>query len=373
MAGFGLRALKKVQEDESQKDKRHYVEHIVYGENSFAVLTYLKLLSEHGPDKVKLICENPIDQQSIISEWKCQVNTLRSGNIAEILMHRKPQLEILPNNTQNMFYKDAKFHKFGGRAKPHEIQEDEDYFIESSFQLKQSGLFTDDQWNNLEETLSAGQLNKYISHIESTKPVDLVEEANFKIHTGEFENYECKNLYWCHSPKSFYKKVENKNELPDELGQYCSALEHRTALVVHFDTDKKIYENKATVFLPQSATHEWGHFIADFNDYDEATGRQEFSCLMFVNEDEVNEEELAKKIRLMKRVIERVFDDFSKSRYDERIHYNQEMFIKNCDDSLYTAIKELPVKFVGQGAPIESPGEEDIKFIPRAILSYLNL
>lgn len=374
MAGFGLRALKKVQEDESQKDKRHYIQHIVYGENSFAILTYLKLLKDHGEDKVKLICENPIDQQSVISEWKCSLNSLRSGDVAEYLMHKKPQLEVLPNDTQNMFYKDAKFHKFGGRAKPHELQQDEEYFAASSFQLKQSGLFSDEDWNSLDETLAAGQLNKFISRIEVCDPTDLVEKSNFKIHTGELENFECENLYWCQSPKSFYKIVENKNKLTDELGKYCSSLEHRTGLVCHFDVDRKIYENKATIFLPQSATHEWGHFIADFNEFDEATDRQEFSCLMFVNEDEVNEEELAKKIRLMKRVIDRVFSDFSKSRYDERIHYNQEMFINNCDDSLYDSLKSLPIKFVGQGAPIKTNSDElKVNYIPRAILSYLEL
>lgn len=373
MAGFGLRALKKVQEDESLKDQRHYIPYIVYGDNSFAILTYLKLLEAHGADKVKLISEGPVDQQSVISEWKCSVNSLRSGDVAEVLMHRKPQLEILPNNTQNMFYKDAKFHKFGGRAKPHELKEDEDYFVDSSFQLKQNGLFTDEQWNSLDETLSAGQLNKYISHIEICEPTDMIEKTNFKIHTGEHENFECEFLYWCQSPKAFYKKVENKESMSDDLGKYCSTLEHRTGLVIHFDVDKKIYDSKATIFLPQSATHEWGHFICDFNDFNEATGRQEFSCLMFVNEDEVNEEDLAKKIKLMKRVIERVFSDFSKSRYDEVIHYGQEIFINKCDDTLAKSIKSLPVKFVGQGAPIETDNSENINYIPRAIISYLDL
>jgi hypothetical protein len=373
MAGFGLRALKKVQEDESLKDKRHYISHIVYGDSSFAILTYLKLLAEHGEQNVKLICESPIDQQSVLSEWKCSVSSLRNADVAQALMHKKPQLEILPVNSINMFYKDAKFHKFTGRAKPYELQEDESYFIDSSFQLKQSGLFTDEQWNSLDETLSVGQLNKYISHIEICKPDDMIEKSNFKIHTGEHENFECEFLYWCKSPKEFYKKVEDKESMSDDLGKYCSTLEHRTGLVIHFDVDKKIFENKATVFLPQSATHEWGHFICDFNEFNEATGRQEFSSLMFVDEDEVNEEDLAKKIRLMKRVIERIFTDFAKSRYDEVIHYSQELFINKCDDTLFNSLKSLPIKFVGQGAPIEAENSENINYIPRAIISYLDI
>ena len=119
--------------------------------------------------------------------------------------------------------------------------------------------------------------------------------------------------------------------------------------------------------------HEWGHFICDFNDFDEVSGRQEFSCLMFVNEDEVNEEELAKKIRLMKRVVDRVFTGFTKSNYNESIHYNQEMYINKCDDSLYESLSTLPIKFIGQGAPMSNTVESKINYIPRAMISYLNL
>ena len=106
---------------------------------------------------------------------------------------------------------------------------------------------------------------------------------------------------------------------------------------------------------------------------DEASGKQEFSCLMYVDEDEVNEEGIAKKIKLMKRVIERVFSDFSKARYNEKIYYSQEMFINNTDDSLYESLKEESVTFIGQGAPIGSENSSEIKYIPRAVMSYLEL
>lgn len=373
MAGFGIRALKKVQDDESQKTKREYFQHIVYGENYFAVLTYLKLIERFGIDKVKLISENPVSKDSITTQLKCSVSTLRDEVIAKKLLEKTPRLEILPNESENVFYKDAKFHKFGGRAKPHELMEDEEEFIDPNFQLKIEGLFTDEHWENLNEILAKGQLNKYLTQIDVTKPTDLVEKTNFKLFTGEYETFECEKLYWCESPKSFYKRVENKNELSDELGSYCTALEERTGLVVHFDCDKEVYDSFGTVFLPQSATHEWGHFIADINKKDIATDRQEFSCLMFVNEDEVNEEDLAKKIKLMKRVLERVLPDFGKTNYSEKIYYSRQLLIKNTQDENFKNYKDEAVSFIGQGAPIGAEDSEKVKFIPRGILSYLEL
>lgn len=373
MAGFGLRALKKVQDDDSSQNKREYIHHLVYGDNFYAALTYLKLIETYGADKVKLVSQNTITQDSITGSWDCSLNTLRSETAAQYLMTQKPQLEILPFGGSNVFYKDTKFHKFTGRAKPHELKEDEAFYLEPFYQIKKEGLFTDEQWNSLDETLASATFEKYIHSIEVTKPEDLVEVTNFKIRTGESETLECETLYWCESPKTFYAKVENKDEISDGVAAYSTALEHRIGLTVHFKVDKKVYDGKGTVFLPQSVTHEWGHFIADFSEFDELASSQEFSCMMFVNEDEVNEEDLAKKIKLMKRVIERVFSEFGKGKYKERIQYDRSILINKTQDELYKSTKQENIKFVGEGAPLEMENSNEYFYLARGILSYLSL
>jgi hypothetical protein len=373
MAGFGLRALKKVQDDDSTQNKREYIPHLVFGDNFYAALTYLKLVAEYGEDKVKLVSENTITQDSITGAWDCSLNTLRSETAAQYLMTQKPQLEILPFGGSNVFYKDTKFHKFTGRAKPHELKEDESYYLNPFFQIKKEGLFTDEQWNSLDETLASATFEKYIDSIEITEPADLVEVTNFKIKTGELETLECEQLYWCESPKTFYAKVENKDEINDGVGAYSTALEHRIGLTVHFKVDKKVYDAKGTVFLPQSVTHEWGHFIADFKEFDELSSSQEFSCMLFVNEDEVNEEDLAKKIKLMKRVIERVFPEFGKGKYKERIQYDRSVLINKTQDDLYGPLTAENIRFIGEGAPLKLENSSEYQYLARGILSFLNL
>ena len=75
----------------------------------------------------------------------------------------------------------------------------------------------------------------------------------------------------------------------------------------------------------------------------------------------------------MKRVLERVFPDFSKVNYSEKIYYSRQLLIKNTQDENFKSYKEESVRFIGQGAPIGAEDAEQIQFIPRALLSYFQI
>lgn len=375
MSGFGLRAFKKLKEESRREEKRQYIPHIVCGDSEYAVLTYLKLRSLHGDDKVKLVCQNPIDKQDIVNQWKCSLYMLRNENVANALRDANVRLEILPGPSTTVFYKDGKFHEIDGRAKPHEFMEDEEYFKDPYFLMKKENLFSLEDWNGLDEILRLGQINKYISSIVRTQPQDLVEKVNFSLVTGEHENLDCEHLYWCESPKSFYKLLENKSEVSDAVTSFCAGVEERVGLTVHFEAEGQVYDGAGTVLLPQSATHEWGYFIVDYDPFNPEKKSQTFSSMMFINLDEVNEEELAKKIRLMKRVIGRVFPEFDKIKYTESYHYKEQVLIKNFqDESFFKDNQDADVlKFVGIGAPIKSPIASEFFYDARGVMSYLQL
>jgi len=353
MAGFGIRAFKKRSPLESKELTKIYYKHIIIGENIWAALSYLKLVKIHGESAVKLICPNTYDKHSIMNELRCSPSKLRDENTATILRDTNIKLEVMPRENSSIFYKDSKFHNFDGRAKPMTLLEDEEFFSAKGFDLKLEAMFDDEEWNNLDETLLRGQDNKFVSKITRTTPNDLVEKTNFVLTTGEIEEYHCEKLYYTHSPRSFYKLVSNKEELNDDLSAYCSALEERVGLNIHFEVDREIHDKSQTVFLPQSQTHEWGHFIIDFDEYNPSTKTQTFKSLMFIDLDEVNEEELAKKVRLQKRSIERIFPEFQKARVTEHIHFDQEFLIKSTDDfsSSYKQTHDGPLIFQGIAAP----------------------
>lgn len=375
MSGFGLRAFKKLKEDSRKQDKRQYIPHIVCGDNEYAVLTYLELRRRFGEEKVRLACRNPVDKQDVINQWKCSLYTVRNENAAAALRDVNARLEIVPGASKVQFYKDGKFHEIDGRARPQKFLEDEEYFKDSCFLMNKENLFSTEDWNDLDEILRRGQINKYIGAVTRTEPKDLVEKTNFVLSTGEHENLECEKLYWCDSPKTFYKLLENKEEVSDAVTAFCAGVEERVGVTVHFDVQGKIRDEAGTVLLPQSATHEWGYFVLDFDAYDPEKNRQTFASMMFVDLDEVNEEELAKKIRLMKRVIGRVFPEFEKTKYSEHYHYNEQALIKNfLDDSFFQNNAEQDIlKFVGIGAPVKSDHPQDFLYEARGILSYLQL
>lgn len=374
MSGFGIRAFKRLKEQSLHTDdKRKYFSHIVVGNDFLAVWLYLNLIKQHGESNVCLITENFIDKNRLLEEWKCSIKTLRSEEVARTLIGLKPELEIIPSNTTVKFYKDTKFHEFGKRTKSLPLQPGEEYFQQPYFEIKYQNLFSDEEWNELDQRL-AKQENKILSVIELTTPQDLVEKTNFKLHTGEYESFDCEYLHWLGSPKQFYRLVKDKSDLNESVVDYCTNLDGQTAVVVLFECDRQISEEAGTVFLPQSLTHDWGHFIVDFNQYDIEKNSQSFTGLILLKEEDLTEEELAKKIKLLKRVIERVYPEFVKANFTEHIRFSEDMFIFGMKDELIGEVKKhLPqLHFSGIAAPLNVQDSQGIFSYSRAMISLMN-
>jgi hypothetical protein len=369
MTGFGIRALKKVQEEET-KDARKYFKHIVYGENSFAVLTFLKLHKKY-PGEVKIITKNPFYKEDLLKEWSCSLNSVRSEEVANKLSSLSAGLEVFKTTEDVTFYKDTKFHKFGGRAKPHELKEGESFFSDSFYNINMQALFSPEDFEKMDELLKEHQLNRIIQEIEVSTPEDLVEVTNFKIMTGEHESFHCEKLYFCESPKTFYSLVEDKNSLSDELQAFIAPVANHQGICVHYTCDKEINKQEGTILLPQSVTHEWGSFMLDFDKFNPATNTQEFKALTFIGEDEVQEDDLAKKIKLMNRVIERVLPEFGEAKVEQSIKFNAEFRVSGINDEYYSKIQNEHVMFLGQSAPINVENSEKYQYAARAITAIL--
>lgn len=372
MSGFGIRALKKKSNEAEHNENRQFYKHLVYGENYEAVLTFLKL-NQSYPGEVKLLTRNPFYKDEIRQQLNCTLNAIRSEEVANDLTGLNPRLEVFKSEDEVRFYKDTKFQKFGGRAKPHEIKKSEKFFTKPYYHFKHEALFDGAELENIDETLKASELNKIIERIEVKKPSDLVEKVNFSLHSGENDVIDCENLYFCESPKTFFKLISNKKELDDVIGEYTASLENQGAITVHFDCDRLIYDFKGTMLIPQSMTHEWGSFVIDFGAFDPENSKQAFTVLSFLGDEDLQEEDLVKKIKLLKRVIERVFPEFSNAQYEQSIRYSSEYAIEGINDEYFDKLKDLPVKFIGPGAPIKSETAEKYQYLPRTLKSIEQL
>lgn len=371
MSGFGIRALKKVNEEDSNLKKSSFVKYIVYGENTYGILTFLKLFKKY-PGEVKLITRNPFLKEDLINEWNCTLNSVRSEEVANAFTALNPRFEVFKTNSDVLFYKDTKFHKFGGRAKPHELKEAELFFTQSPYNIQMKAIFNEGEFENLDEVLKNNQLHKIISEIEICEPTDLVEKVNFKIQTGEFESFGCEKLFFCESPKKFLNLVTNKKELNDDIYSFAAGISNDQAISVHFKCDREITKETGTIILPQSMTHEWGSFILDFQAFDQSTNTQEFKALTFIGEDDLQEEDLAKKIKLMRRVVERVLPELAKANVDQNIRFNDEYRVTGTNDTQYESLKNKDVRFLGHGAAINHEFSGKFQYLSRGIYAILN-
>ena len=370
MSGFGIRALRKVSEENKKIENSVFVKHLVVGENSYAILSFLKLNKKY-PGQVKLISKNPFFKEDLIAEWDCTLSSFRSQEVAEAFTALNPRLEIFKTTNEVLFYKDTKFHKFGGRAKPHQLKENEIFFKTPNYNINLEAFFEGEDFDNMDEILKEHQFNKIIANIEVTDPSDLVDQQNFKLETGKSESLSCEKLYWCESPKKLLNLIQNKTHLNDSVYAFAAGINVDQAIAVHFKCNKQIFDKSSTVLLPQSMTHEWGSFILEFEAYNPETEIQNFKALMFVSEDDLQEEDLAKKIKLMKRVIERVFPDFSKAEIDQTIRFSDEYYLSGINDGLYYELKKANVQFLGQSSPIDSEKSESFQYMARAMYAIM--
>jgi hypothetical protein len=108
--------------------------------------------------------------------------------------------------------------------------------------------------------------------------------------------------------------------------------------VLSWLASKELYPEAATLFVPQSMTHEWGHFIVDIHSYDSKKNGHLINALILLHEEEPTSELMADKIKLCKRVFERVFNDFSQYTSKEYIHASEHLFQTPHELSLLDAL-----------------------------------
>src|SRR6476469_4499236 len=128
------------------------------------------------------------------------------------------------------------------------------------------------------------------------------------------------------SPKKFLNFFHNKEKLTADFIDVCTGVNVQSAISVSWKLDKEIYPEERILFIPQSMTHEWGHFLVEFENFNFQNKEQVCHVLFLIHDEEPQSEDLAGKIKLMKRVLDRVFPDVEKHIKQEYIRFDEEMF-----------------------------------------------
>jgi len=348
---------------------KHY-KHVILGSDLGAILKLVELKKAFPDESIRLISPRVLTRQMLIENYEFGVSQLRSEVAVQEIYKKHFNAKISPQTKDALFYKDGKFHEFGSRAKPMELLAGEDFFIGKGYRISLESLFSEESWANLDQIISDSLEIRILDSVEKSSPSDLVEKTEWKIDFKDFTTINCEFLYLSQSPERFLHHLANKDSMSPELIDVCSTAKIQSGLSVTWILDREIYADEQTLFIPQSMTHEWGHFIVEFEPFNHIKKQQLCHVLFLIHEEEPQTEDLGAKLRLMKRVLDRVFNDFDKSISKEYIRLDDEMFVSDIKEaSLEQVGFDYPtLKFTGNLAPL-APELQGEKFLARTLLS----
>lgn len=334
--GYGqILKLKKVQD---VKEEKTFVKNLIVGQDVFAIDLCLRL-NEAEVNSAKLLSPEKITKDNLKFLGP---SLFRGQENIELLK----KLGIEKETQKSIFYKDMNFHEFGKRTKPLTMLWGEEWFAQEHVKISINEIFPN-IGDGFLETLNDLILELNISKIETAIPTDLIDQANYKVTCSNGLVIECENLYFGLTPNLFYELFDEKKLLTDAFVEFCESTKTPCALYIHMILENKITDEARTMFLPLSFTHDWGHFIGEIEDYENG---QIAKFVTFINKEENTEEDISKKIRLLKKNFEKIFDKFSDKKCREYVVLKESTYCPKIDDSLLTNSKDIPNKLYFIGA-----------------------
>ena len=342
---------------------------LVVGGDIFSLTTYVTLCEKYGRENVLILNPRPI----IIEDLKVQgPSTLRGPANLSVFNYLYPELNANPQGSDSYFFKDSRLFPFKGRAKPEKLLWGEEFFSTPRIDYDPLVLFPYLNDENFFKTLNA-QIDTILS---ITK-----KDEQFEITTASGQNIEASRLFYSEGPFLFSKLFTPKELLSNEFLQFCEEVASPLSLKIKFEFPKKITSDLTTLFIPLSQTYEMGHFVGEFKDEGE---KQVANFICFLDPSSSSEEEVGKRIRLLKRNLEKIIPEFRKVLYKEFISLSQKTPTTSIDDfkfeKISTQLKNL--FFIGENAAFSSPETLKSKFgypsnqithLSRALLSHQNI
>jgi len=363
--------LKSLKKSEEISYKNSYYPYLIVGSefSSFKMLDFLR--ENCGDESVRLLTSHTVNSDDLCFAG---MRPLRGKTNIELFQKIEPGVHFGEELCQSVFYKDQKFRNFGGRAKPASMLDSEEFFTSESMPVDMNQL-TPKSFNDPGDTIHECIVSKIVHKNESNS-------GKWQLYTKNNEILECDCLLFADPLPKFLSLISKTDSLEKKLIDACGAAGRKRGFAIHFTAPWKITDRQETLFIPQSLTHDWGHFIGEFLEFDEEKGVQEFSFFSLIDDENSSPAELSKKIRNLKRSIQRVFGEirgeFNKdskaSLIKEKIVFLSQVpgyFENDCDfDNLMWKTSDL--FFIGAGSPIEKKYlEENNLDYNRAEISHL--
>ena len=315
---------------------------IVVGTDAFALSIFSDLSREYG-ENAKLIATRKIEKEDlqIIGPSGLRGNHHFEGTpFAEGL---KARLSV--------FYKELRFREFKGRSKSEKLLWGEEFYTQAGASVSEKEIVPEIFKEDFLKRVNLSRLDQTIVGIRKTTRDNLIENANWNLTVASGQIIQCEHLIWAKGPKSFLDLYTHKNDLSNEYIEFCEQINPHCELGIRFRFDKPLTEDDRTLFLPLSYTHDWGHFVGEFKE-DELGSYADF--ITFIDKNQTSEEDISKKIKILKKYLKKIFPKFSSIYCDEFISLNENPGCLKIDDELFFKVKNETknLHFAGYNGPL---------------------
>jgi len=360
MSFSDIRALKK---EESTELTPKFIRHLVVGEDVHSIALYKTLIEKYGESEVQLLCQKELTPLEVLPKGP---SSLRGEANIEAFKKLYPEVEITLVEKEAEYFKEQEFRKFSGRGKSEPLLWGEEFYKGQRAELNLAQVYPFLKDEEFFTKLNERKWDNTLLNINQVEPTELIENTNWTISTTIGEMLQSEHLYWGLGPEAFLQSYENKNQLSDEFIQFCESTHAPASLYIKYVFDEPITDKEETLFVPLSYTHEWGHFIGEFGT---ENGKQFIEFILYVDINQQNEEDISRKIRLLKRHIEKIFKKAKKISCTEFITLEKHTSCPEIDDALYQkgliGVKNLEMISVngpfGDSAPTETIFEDSKK------------
>lgn len=361
---MSLKNLKQLKKIVVTEKIERYVRHLVVGQDIFAVLAYKNLVASFGKDEVLLLTSKEI----LFSDLFPMGPTTLRGEKNITAFSASFSSAMGKAQSEPTYYKDQKFRPFSGRGKPEELLWGEEFFTQVGHEIKWpllSGLSDSNETRELlSETLIAN-----IKTIKRATSSDLINRTNYEVILTDGSILRSEYLIWCEAPHRFLFYYDEKSTLSSSVVAFCDQSVTKASLFVTFVVPRKIADADTTIFIPQSYTHPWGHFIGEVKELSEGGQRLEFR--IFVDLEMMSEDEISKKMRNLKRSLEKIYPDFKIGEAQEFIFLQEESPPLGFTTEQFPFEENPFLDFVGAASPLHK--NHEVTHHCRAFLSVMEV
>jgi hypothetical protein len=361
MAFKDIHKLKKIAVLETEIIK---VPYLVIGKDIFSLSLYNELKNLKGKDQVRLLSQDSLQKSDLLPKGPSSIRGETNQKMFKLLY---PEVKITKCSENSLFYKDMNWKSFGGRSKSEVLKYDEGFYTGERIDPDYEEVFSNISLT--EDYIESVNLESYKVKIKSISK----NEFGYIVYCINGTEFHCEYLYFGLSPYYFLELFNEKNQLSDTFIQFCESTKTSSALFVKFVfEDKPLTDLKETIFIPLSYTHDWGHFIGEFKTID---GVQEIDFMHFLEDEIMSEEDVSRMIRLLKKNMEKIFENYLKIKVRDFISLESQIGCLKIDDSLYRSslasegVEQKNLFFIGVNAPVEKEqcGTESFEYSPSSL------